>query len=98
MNGRPLGVFAEIVNADDVVVRDVAGQARFLQKTRFDFFVGAAFFGQDLHGDGAADNGVARFIDARHPAAQKFLQLVFTDARGQLHHGSARHLGHAGQA
>src|ERR1051326_9411293 len=31
----PIGVLAEIVNADDVVVRDVARQTCLLQETRF---------------------------------------------------------------
>ena len=37
MNGPVLLVFAEIVNAEDVFVRDVAGHARFGQKTRLGF-------------------------------------------------------------
>ncbi len=92
-----LGIFAEIVNTDDVFVRDVAGQTRLLQETRFGFFVGAAFFGQDFDRHRAADHGVERFIDARHPATEEFLKLVFADARGKLHKGSGRHLGDARQ-
>src|SRR5207245_10756170 len=72
-----------------VIVRDVAGRARFLHVTRFGFLVGAAFFSQDFHGHGAADDGVESFIDAGHSAAQEFLQLVFADARGKLHGLSA---------
>ena len=37
-----LFVFAEIVNAEDVVVREVAGHARFGQETRLDLFILAA--------------------------------------------------------
>ncbi len=49
----------------------------------------AAGFGEDLDGDGAADDGVARAIDVRHAAAEEFLQLVLADARGKLHYGLA---------
>ncbi len=78
-------VFTEIVNTDDVVVTDVAGQLRFLQKARLRLRVGAAFLGQDLDGYDTPDDGVPRPVDARHAAAEEFLQFVFANACGKLH-------------
>ena len=94
--GAMLVVFAEIVNAEDVVVGDVAGHARFGQKARLGFGILAAGLGEDLDRHGAADHGVARAVDVRHAAAQELLQLVLADARGKLHLGLG-HLRHAAQ-
>ena len=63
---------AEIEDLDDVLVLDVAGHARFLEKARFGLGIGAALFREDLDGDGAADDGVRRPVDMRHAAAQEF--------------------------
>ena len=78
-------VFAEIVNAEDVVVGDAAGHARFGQKSLFDLGVLAAGLGQNLDGHGAPDERIESAVDVRHPTAQEFLKLILADSRGKLH-------------
>ena len=82
-------VLAVIVNAEDVVVRQVAGHARFGQETRLGLLVLAARVRQNLHRHGASDDGVTGAVDVRHPAAQELLKLVLADSRRQLHYGLA---------
>ena len=76
-------VLPEVVNADDVVVLDIARQTGFLQETRLGVRIGASRVGQNLDGYDAANHGVARAVDFRHAAAQIFLELVFSDERGK---------------
>ena len=69
MNGLPV-FFAEIEDLDDVLVLDVAGHARFLQKASLGFGIGAALFGENLNGHGAADDRVSsrdRHATCRRP-------------------------------
>ena len=77
-------ILPEIVDADDVVVLDIAGQAGFLQEPRLGVGIGASRIGENLDHHGAAENGVARAVDIRHPAAQTLFELVFSDASGKL--------------
>ena len=83
--GPVLIVFAEIVNAEDVVVGEAPGHARFGQKSLLDVAVLAAGIGQNLDRHGAPDQRIASPVDVRHPAAQEFLQLVLADSRGKVH-------------
>src|ERR1022692_2384502 len=77
-----LVVLAEIIDAEDVIVRDVAGHTGFGQETLFGFGVFAAGLGEDLERDGAADHGIASAVHMRHASAQEFLQFVFADSGG----------------
>src|SRR6185437_14997780 len=82
-------VLAEIVNVQDVVVRDVAGHARFGEESRLGLRVFASGVGQHLDGDHAPDHRVARLVDVRHAASQKLLELVLADSCRKLHQGFA---------
>ena len=66
-------LFAEIEDLDDVLVLDVAGHARFLQKARFRFRIGAALLRENLQGDRSPDDRVTRAVDMGHAAAQELL-------------------------
>ena len=87
MNGRPL-VLAEIVNADDVFVDDVGGQARLLQESGLGFLVRRALFGQNLDRHLAPQHGVLGAVDIRHAPTEEFLDRVFSDARRVFHYGN----------
>ncbi len=73
-------VLAKIVDAENVVVRDVAGHAGFRQEPRFGVGVGATGFRQDLHRYGASNYGIHRAVNRGHSAAQVLIQLVLADA------------------
>src|SRR5580658_1826638 len=77
-------VLAEVVNADDVLVIDIASQTGFLQETRLDVRIGGSRFRQNLNDHCPADNAVSRAVDFGHPAAQIFFELVFSYASGKL--------------
>ncbi len=81
-----LGVDTEIVNADDVFVGHLGGRACFCQEPVAGFGVLRRRLDQDLHRHGAADDRVERLVDVGHPSAEEFLQFVFAEPRGQLHH------------
>ena len=81
-------LFAVIVNADDVLVLDVAGHARFLKETRLGFGVLAGLGREDFDGHLPADGGIPRAVDVGHSAAQEFQQLVLANVGGKVHGGS----------
>jgi hypothetical protein len=83
---RPALLFAVVVNADDVFVLDVACHTRFVEETLFGLRVRAALVRENFYGDGPADDGIARTVDVRHAAAEKFLQFVLPDACRKLHY------------
>src|ERR1019366_9859133 len=76
---------AEIVNADDVFVVEVAGGAGLGEEAGLGFLILRGSFGEDLDGHGTAHHRVHGAIDVRHPAAEKFLQFVFADAGWELY-------------
>ena len=91
MNRPVLFVRAEIVDADDVFVSDVAGRAGFRKEAGLGLVILARLFGEDLDRDGTADHGVLGAIDVGHAAAEEFLQFVFADACWELN-GSPRNV------
>ena len=62
-------VDADVVNAADVGVRDLAGDADFVEKTLEDGLGGADGFGQELERDGLAEDQVGGAVDLAHAAA-----------------------------
>jgi hypothetical protein len=80
-----LVIFAEIVYPENIFVGDVAGGLGLGQEARFHFPILAPGLREDLDRHGAADNGIARPVHARHPAPEELHQLVFADTRGKLH-------------
>jgi len=83
--GMLLLVLAEIENADDVVVRNVAGHTGFGKKSRLGFRVLTPGLGEDFDGYGASDDRIASPVDVRHAAAKKLFELIFTDSRREFH-------------
>ena len=82
--------FPKIEDADHVLMAEVSGHARFLEKTVLHFRVAGAFRRQDLHGDGSADHRIGGPIDLRHPAAEKLDQFIFAEPGGEVHFTSRR--------
>ena len=79
-----LFVAAEVVDADDVFVGEIAGRAGFGEEAGFGLLVLAGGVGEDLDRDGTADHGVHGAIHVGHAAAEEFQQFVFADACWEL--------------
>jgi hypothetical protein len=77
-------VLAEVVNADHVVVVDIASQAGFLQETRFHIRIGGSRVREYLDRYRASDDRVAGAVDFRHATAKICFKLVFSYAGGKL--------------
>jgi hypothetical protein len=75
MKGRPWSS----PKSDDVVVGEASGGAGFLEEAGFGFRIGAAGLSEDLDGHSSAEHSVLGAIDVTHAAAEKLLQLVFSD-------------------
>jgi len=91
-----LVVLAEVIDTQDVIVRDIAGHAGFGQEALLGFGVLATGFGEDLESHGTADHGIASAIHVRHASTEEFLEFVFADSGGKLHSGILSRLGQTG--
>jgi len=83
----------EIVDANDVFVREIARGPGFGEKALFGFFVLACRVGQDLDRHLTADHSIHGAVDMRHAAAEKFLQFVFAETRWKLDQVTRKCLG-----
>ena len=69
--------FVQVVNADDVLVRDLPGQHQLLLEARQDGGIPGQVGTNDLQPNNALDFHVAGFIDRAHAAhAEQLLDLV----------------------
>ncbi len=79
-------IFAEIVDGDDILVGDVRGQPRLLQKTSLGLDIPRGYVGEYFQRYAPAEHVVLSAVNARHAAPQELLDFVFADARGMFHH------------
>jgi hypothetical protein len=86
----PPQVFAIVEHADDVLVLDVACQARLVQEPGLGLGIGAGVRSKDLHHHRAIDDCIVRAIDVRHSAAKKLKQFILADGCWQFNAGHDR--------
>ena len=74
-----------IIDVDDIRMREARGRLRFPMKLLDEFLIAFELRMQNLHGDRTIEQLVMRFIDIRHPAAAdqllKFIALIKNTVR-----------------
>jgi hypothetical protein len=82
----PILIRRRVVNDDDVAVRELCGGAGLDQEAAHDLGVARQLGEDPLHHHLAIENGVARDVDAAHPAlAEEPKDLVVADDRRICH-------------
>src|SRR5579884_2927661 len=82
---RPPLIFAEIINADNVLVRDIGSHSSLQEKACLGLRVHRTQGGENFQGNVPAENAIFGAVYMSHSAAQEFLELVFSDSGRMIH-------------
>ena len=78
-------ILAEVVDADDIFVAHVGGQASLLQETSLGFQIFHRVLSHNFDGDAPPEHGILRPVDVRHAASEEIFEHVFPDLFRMLH-------------
>ena len=88
---------AQVINADDVLVGDLAGQDQLLLEAREDLGIAGQFGADDLHRQQAVQLAVPGLVDRPHAAFPEHLENLITVGQQAARHKRRRsHRNHAG--